>query len=85
MQPVNRAVDDKILVRKLTVTLTQELECEIEMTPTPQFTRVQIAASQVAVFRLRRGKHVGLVFRLKDEEPLAVLVQKIQHPFFEFL
>lgn len=29
--------------------------------------------------------HVGLVFRLEDEELLAVLVQKIHHPFFEFL
>jgi hypothetical protein len=67
---VDGAINHEVLVRKQPVPIPQELQGEIEVTPTPQLPRVQVAASQITVLWLRRGVHVGLVAGLEDEKLL---------------
>lgn len=74
------AVAHEVLGKEDPVTLPQELECEVQVTPTPQLPGVQITAPQVSVFRLGSGEHVGLVFGLEDEELPPVFLQDLHHP-----
>ena len=60
----------------------QELEGEIEVSPALQLSWIQIAALEIPIFRLRRGEYVGLIFRLEDEELLAIVLQDVHHPLF---
>ena len=76
VQFMQRAVDHEVPVREQAVTLPQELKREVQVTPTPQLPRVQVAAPQVTVFRLGSGEHIGLVLRLEDEELPAVVLQR---------
>ena len=69
-------INNEMLVREQPVTLAEKLDSEIEVTPTPQLSRIQIAAPQVTVFRLGGREHVGLIFRFEDEELPTVFLQK---------
>jgi hypothetical protein len=77
----DRAIDHEVPVREQPVTLPQELDREVEVTPTPQLAQVEIAASQVTLFRLRGSEYIGLVFRFEDEKLPPIVLQELHHPF----
>ena len=79
------AVDDEVLVKEQSVTLPEELEGKVQVTPTPQFTGIQVPASKVPVFRLGAANTLGLILRLEDEEIPAVVLQNLHHPFLALL
>lgn len=85
MQAMQGAVNQEMLLREQPVTLPEEFKGEVEVTPTPQFTGIQISAPQLTVLRLWGGKDVGLVFRLEDEELSAIVLQDLHHPFLTLL
>ena len=74
-----------MLVREQPVAPAEELEREIQVKPTSQRSGIEVAASQVTVFRLRHGEYIGLVFGLKNQELPSVVLQQLHPPFLPLL
>jgi hypothetical protein len=77
----DKAINEEMLVRKHPIPLSKKPESEIEVTPTSEFTRVQVAAPQLSVFRLWGGEHIRLIIGLEDEELPVIVLQDLHHPF----
>ncbi len=72
-------------VREQTVTLPEELQGEVLVTPTPQLPRVQVPAAAVSIFRLGSSEYVRLILRLENEKPPPILLQELHRPFPTFM
>ncbi len=70
VQLVNRTITHETAFTEQAVIFLQELEREIEVSPALQLSRIEIAALQVPILRLRGCKDVRLIIRFKDQELL---------------
>jgi hypothetical protein len=85
MELMDWAINDEVLITEESITLSQELEREIQIMPTLQLSWIKIATLEVPIFWLRGGEYIGLVFRLKDEEFLAVVLQEMHFSLLALL